>query len=328
MKTANGPGAPPTHSPSSGSAESFRPADALASSNGWNVALPAVPVLGVTLRDATKTEAVALMDGWIRAHDRRAHAVFIVNAHTLNLASEDPEYLRVLNSADVVFGDGTGVRLAARLKRVRLRDNLVGTDLIPEFMKATRERAYRYFLLGGAPGTSERAVARVRSDYPGIRIAGCHHGYVSGSDSRAVVDLINASAADMLLVAMGNPLQERWIHDHQADLRVPVSVGVGGLFDHWAGNLKRAPTWVRTMGIEWTQILLQQPHKWRRYVLGNPKFVYRAFLSAARESPSHGVNGSGDGGGPQLGAADRSGPPRSLPASWTSIPAPKRPSDG
>jgi len=57
---------------------------------------------------------------------------------------------------------------------------------------------------------------------------------------------------------------------------VPVSVGVGGLFDHWAGNLKRAPGWVRRFGIEWVQLLLQQPHKWRRYVLGNPKFVVRA----------------------------------------------------
>jgi N-acetylglucosaminyldiphosphoundecaprenol N-acetyl-beta-D-mannosaminyltransferase len=267
------------------------------------------------------------MEGWIRARDRRAHAVFIVNAHTLNLASEDPEYLRILNSADVVFGDGTGVRLAARLKRVHLKDNLVGTDLIPELMNTTLDRAYRYFLLGGAPGTPERAVARLRSDYPGIRIAGHHHGFVSGPDSHAVVDLINASAADVLLVAMGNPLQERWIDDHRSELHVPVCVGVGGLFDHWAGNLKRAPVWVRTMGIEWTQILLQQPHKWRRYVLGNPKFVYRALMSVAQGSPSHGVTGNADGGGNGVACMHESEPPRHDAAKWTSAPTSERPSD-
>jgi len=87
----------------------------------------------------------------------------------------------------------------------------------------------------------------------------------------------------VLLVAMGNPRQESWIHQHRAALRVPISIGVGGLFDHWAGRLRRAPGWVRELGIEWMQILLQQPHKWRRYVLGNPKFLARAVRSAARE---------------------------------------------
>ena len=81
---------------------------------------------------------------------------------------------------------------------------------------------------------------------------------------------------------MGNPLQEQWIHDHRAALRVPVSIGVGGLFDHWGGNLRRAPLWVRRLGFEWLQILLQQPgRKWRRYLLGNPKFLARAFGTAS-----------------------------------------------
>jgi N-acetylglucosaminyldiphosphoundecaprenol N-acetyl-beta-D-mannosaminyltransferase len=84
---------------------------------------------------------------------------------------------------------------------------------------------------------------------------------------------------------MGNPMQEQWIHGHLPMLEVPVSIGVGGLFDHWGGTLRRAPLWVRCLGIEWVQLLIQQPHKWRRYVLGNPKFVCRA-LSDAHASRS------------------------------------------
>jgi len=239
-------------------------------------ALPAVDVLGVRVTDATKREAVALIEGWIRARDGRARTVFIVNAHTLNLACDDPSYRAVLNGGDVVFGDGAGVRVAAKLKGVRLKDNLVGTDLMPCFFQATLHRGYRYFLLGGSPGTSEQAAARLEQDFPGIRIAGHRHGYVAPGEARDVVATINRAAPDMLIVAMGNPLQERWIHDHLPALRVPVSVGVGGLFDHWAGNLRRAPLWIRRLGIEWVQILVQQPHKWRRYVLGNPKFILRA----------------------------------------------------
>jgi N-acetylglucosaminyldiphosphoundecaprenol N-acetyl-beta-D-mannosaminyltransferase len=78
-----------------------------------------------------------------------------------------------------------------------------------------------------------------------------------------------------LLVGMGNPLQERWIHDHEAALDVPVMMAVGGLFDHWAGNLRRAPAFVRRLGFEWLQLLLQQPHKFPRYALGNPMFLAR-----------------------------------------------------
>jgi N-acetylglucosaminyldiphosphoundecaprenol N-acetyl-beta-D-mannosaminyltransferase len=242
--------------------------------------LPTVEVLGVSVTNATKAEAAAMMDGWIRARDGRSRGVFIVNAHTLNLAWEDPTYRAILNDGDVVFGDGSGVRLAARMRGVRMRDNLVGTDLLPFFFREMAPRRYRYFLLGATTDTVARAAARVAADFPGIQIAGTSHGYVHGPEGRGVVRTINDARPDLLLVAMGNPVQERWIHDHRADLRVPVSVGVGGLFDHWGGNLSRAPLWVRRLGIEWVQILLQQPNKWRRYLLGNPRFVVRALRGA------------------------------------------------
>jgi N-acetylglucosaminyldiphosphoundecaprenol N-acetyl-beta-D-mannosaminyltransferase len=82
---------------------------------------------------------------------------------------------------------------------------------------------------------------------------------------------------------MGNPLQEQWIDRFGHRIHVPVSIGVGGLFDHWGNNLKRAPVWVRRNGLEWVQLLLQQPHKWRRYLVGNPKFLFRMVAHLPRE---------------------------------------------
>jgi N-acetylglucosaminyldiphosphoundecaprenol N-acetyl-beta-D-mannosaminyltransferase len=247
--------------------------------------LPIVPLLGVGVTNATKEDAVALMDAWIQARDGRTRAVFIVNAHTLNLAWDRPAYRAVLNSADAVFGDGAGVRLAARLERMRMRDNLVGTDLLPAFFRAQSARGYGYFLLGGSPGTPERGAQRLRQNFPGIRIAGCHHGFFGEQKAADVIRLINAAAPDMLLVAMGNPLQEEWIHRHRMALRVPVAIGVGGLFDHWSGALRRAPRWVRKLSLEWVQLLMQQPNKWPRYLLGNPKFVLCALSAARRIGP-------------------------------------------
>ena len=247
-------------------------------------ALPVVTLCDVPVTNATRLEAVALLERWMEAGDGRARAAYIVNAHTLNLAWNAPAYRALLARGDVVFADGTGMRLAARLKGVRLRDNLVGTDLVPALFTGASGRHARCFLLGGQPGTPERAARHLRARFPDLRIAGLHHGHFGSRDTPAVLRLIRAAAPDVLLVAMGNPLQERWIDRHRAELRVPVSLGVGGLFDHWAGTLRRAPRWVRRLGLEWCQILFQQPHKWRRYLLGNPTFVYRALRDARRDA--------------------------------------------
>jgi N-acetylglucosaminyldiphosphoundecaprenol N-acetyl-beta-D-mannosaminyltransferase len=238
-----------------------------------------VELFGVGLLDVSRADAVSMLSRWIRFPSEPTRTVFIANAHTLNLAWEDSTYRTVLNAADVVFGDGTGVRLAARLKGVRLRDNLVGTDLLPALFAASGTTGLTCFLFGGTADAAARAAGRVERDFPGVRVVGHHHGYVA-TNSAPVIAGINASGADVLLVAMGNPLQERWILNHARELRVRVAIGVGGLVDHWAGNLHRAPVWVRRWGIEWMQILVQQPHKWRRYLLGNSRFVVRAVRDA------------------------------------------------
>jgi len=216
-------------------------------------------VLGVQVTDMSKAQAMRLMEQVISKGSDRTRAIYIVNAHTLNLAAEDEHYQWVLNSAFRVFGDGTGVRWAARSQGVRLRDNLVGTDLLPEFFVATANRGYRYFLLGATDDTISRAANTAQGRFPGWELAGFHHGYVQDDiAAKSAIDEINASGADLLLVGMGNPLQEVWIHRHLQELRVPLAVGVGGLFDHWAGNIQRAPRWVRKLGYEWLQLLLQR----------------------------------------------------------------------
>lgn len=241
-----------------------------------------VSILGVQISDYSQAEAIALIETLI-AERRDTHSIFIANAHTLNVAADEPRYRAVLNSATKVFADGTGARWAARLRGVRLKDNLVGTDLIPGLFHATAGRGYRYFLLGADANAIERAAQACVKGYPGWDLAGFHHGYIEGDKTIEVIEQINAACADLLLVAMGNPRQEIWIHTHQMKLQVPVCIGVGGLFDHWAGNLQRAPLWVRQRGLEWLQILLQQPHKWRRYLIGNPLFLLRVVGAMDRD---------------------------------------------
>ena len=131
-------------------------------------------------------------------------------------------------------------------------------------------------MLGADSSSIERAARHAKREFSGWTLAGSHHGYVTDeADALRVIDQINASGADVLLVGMGNPIQERWLHEHRERLNVPVAMAVGGLFNYWAGDIRRAPAWLRKRGLEWLGILLQQPKKARRYLLGNPLFLMR-----------------------------------------------------
>ena len=243
-----------------------------------------VDVLGVLILDITLDKAVSRIEELIHQTEPRSRSVFFVNAHTLNVAMDDPSYLACLRTADIAFGDGSGVRYAARMRGHRLVDNVNGTDLVPALFDATAGRGYRYYLLGAKEDAIERAARHTQERFSGWTLAGYRHGYVAPHESDSVVAAINEAQPHLLLVGMGNPLQERWISEHQDRLRVPVCMAVGGLFDYWAGSIRRAPRWVRRLGIEWMALLLQQPHKARRYLAGNPKFMLRAVRWAARSA--------------------------------------------
>ena len=100
-----------------------------------------------------------------------------------------------------------------------------------------------------------------------------------------MIETINASGADILLAAFGAPRQELWLARHQARLRPRVLMGVGGLFDFYSGSIPRAPIWMREVGLEWTWRLMQEPGRmWRRYLVGNPLFLYRVYRQKLKET--------------------------------------------
>jgi N-acetylglucosaminyldiphosphoundecaprenol N-acetyl-beta-D-mannosaminyltransferase len=246
---------------------------------------PVVTLLGVPIANVTRGRALAIVEELIRSYDGRPRSVLFANAHTLNLAATRPDYLGVLNSADYVFGDGTGARWAARLKGVRLKENVNGTDLVPVLFEATAGRGYRYFLLGAEPETIEAAARAAEARFRGWSQAGFHHGYLDDPQTLAeVIERVNRARPHLLLVGMGNPRQEEWIARYRHRLGVPVCMGVGGLFDFWAGKFRRAPAWIRRAGHEWVWRLLEDPRdKARRYLLGNPLFLARAIRDALRQ---------------------------------------------
>jgi N-acetylglucosaminyldiphosphoundecaprenol N-acetyl-beta-D-mannosaminyltransferase len=240
-----------------------------------------ISILGVEIADVTMADAIGAIESLLNEEPQSPRSVFFVNAHTLNLAAADRAYRNTLNDGDLVFGDGTGVRWAARAQGIELQDNVNGTDLTPALLDATADRGFRYFLLGADRQSIERAAEHYRRRFPGWTLAGYHHGYVNDSaENQRAIDAVNAAEPHLLLVGMGNPIQERWIAANAPHLRVPVAMAVGGLLDYAAGNIRRAPTVLRRCGMEWLGLLSQQPKKAGRYLIGNPLFLFRVLCDS------------------------------------------------
>jgi N-acetylglucosaminyldiphosphoundecaprenol N-acetyl-beta-D-mannosaminyltransferase len=236
-------------------------------------------VLGVPILDMQFETAVEFVSSLLEEEPPTARTLYFVNAHTLNLAYENAAYRAVLDRADYVLGDGTGVRWAARWQGLRLQDNLNGTDLVPAVLDDNAGRRFRFYMLGTTAEIMERAACEARRAFPGWDLAGYHHGFLNETNESAVIAEINRARPHLLLVAMGNPLQEIWIDRNRHRLRARLCMGVGALADRWAGDLIRAPLWMRRLGCEWLDIMRRQPHKWQRYLLGNPKFLFRVWQS-------------------------------------------------
>ena len=191
------------------------------------------------------------------------HLVATVNPEFIMRARRDPEFARVLESADLCLADGTGVVWAARRQGCSLSSPVTGTDLIPPLAALCAKQGFRLFLLGAEPGVAADLAARLRTAHPELAVA-AHAGSPDASADEETVSLIRAHRTQVLLVAFGAPKQELWIDRLKDRIGAPVGIGVGGAFDYLTGRVPRAPVWMRRAGLEWLYRLLHQPWRVRR----------------------------------------------------------------
>lgn len=242
--------------------------------------IPRTAILGVPV--ALLDEAAALREVARLVDEAPPVHVAYVNAHTLNLAARDPAYRAVLRRASLVLNDGAGVGIAARLRGRPFPANLNGSDFNPRVLALAAERGWPVFFLGARPGVAAEAGRRLRARLPGLRLAGARDGYFGEAETDRVLHGIRESGATVLMVALGNPRQERWLDRHLGDSGVRLGLGVGGFFDFAAARVPRAPAWMRRLGVEWVFRFAQEPRRmWRRYLLGNPLFVARVLRAEA-----------------------------------------------
>lgn len=230
-------------------------------------------ILGVRIAKSSKRELLSRLAADLK--QRRQNAIFTPNSQMLLAASKDRELRKLLNSSKLNIPDGVGVRLAARLRGVRL-ESMSGIDIAEELLSVAASKGYRVFFLGAKRGVAEKAADNMHVRYPTLQICGMHHGYFdkSGAENAAVLKKIRTAAPDILFVCFGFPAQEKWIAKNLASLpSVKLAMGLGGSLDVWSGNIRRAPLLVQKAGLEWLWRTVLEPKRARIFV-DIPHFLF------------------------------------------------------
>jgi N-acetylglucosaminyldiphosphoundecaprenol N-acetyl-beta-D-mannosaminyltransferase len=210
--------------------------------------------------------------------------IVTVNLDFLNIARRNAKFRSVVNSAELVVADGMPLIWASRVKGQPLPARITGHELIHECARLGAETGESFFLLGAAPGVAEIAGMRLQERYPGLKIARAYSPTFEQQDENdRIIDMVQRTRPGFLLVALGAPLQDLWIHTHRHQLSVPVCIGVGCVLDVLAGCVRRAPSWIQRSGLEWSFRLAQEPQRlWRRYVVDDLPMFGRLMLDTVR----------------------------------------------
>ncbi|TSC58654.1 MAG: N-acetylglucosaminyldiphosphoundecaprenol [Candidatus Peregrinibacteria bacterium Greene0416_62] len=228
-----------------------------------------VHILGIPIDPVTMEEAVRrvqeMLQRSVQCHVMTPNSEMLVEAH------RNPAFKEVLQKSMLNLPDSAGLLWAARRQGQRLPERVSGVDFV-ERLCATLSADVPVFLLGGRNGVAEKAAQKLRMDPTSLklrgagngelRIIGMYEGSPQEEDAQEIIHRVNISAAKLLLVAYGAPVQDLWIAKHLSGMpNIRVAIGVGGTFDFLAGNIRRAPKWMRSLGLEWLWRLMLQPQR-------------------------------------------------------------------
>ncbi len=239
-----------------------------------------VHILGSKLDLFTREEVFALL----RQHviERKQTHVITLNPEICLYALRDEGYQKFLNRSDLTVADGVGLRFAAFILGIKQPKRVTGRTVIDMLCRIAVEEGKSIYLLGAGEGVAKQTATALQSRYASLRIAGAEAGPAPDAfvmKDEALLKRIQASGADIVLVAFGAPKQEQWIAANRGDLsNVSIFVGVGGLFDYEAGAVPRPPLFVQKAGLEWLYRLLTQPRRFTRIWRATVVFLTMAFL--------------------------------------------------
>jgi N-acetylglucosaminyldiphosphoundecaprenol N-acetyl-beta-D-mannosaminyltransferase len=221
-----------------------------------------VAILGVAVDNLTMDEVLTAVEAKIQ--EGGFHQIATANVDFLIQSIHDEELYETLARCDLVLADGMPLVWASRLLGTGLKERVAGADLVPQLARLSAENGYRIFLLGADEKSSSGTAAWMERNFPGVCISGRYcpeHRPLEEMDHEEILSRIEVAKPDILLVAFGNPKQEKWLTMHRHRLEVPVCIGVGGSFDFLSGGISRAPLWMQKSGMEWIYRTSQEPSR-------------------------------------------------------------------
>lgn len=243
-----------------------------------------VNILDVNIDVLNMSQAIERISDFLK--EDCVKTVFTPNSEIIMVAQKDNELKNILNNSDMLIADGIGVVWASRMVGKSIPERVTGFDTMTNLFKEGSDGSISFYLLGGKPGTVEKAHKELLKQYPNINVAGMHHGYFNADEEKEIIKEINDLCPDILLVALGAPKQEKWIYNNKANLCVKVCMGVGGCFDVIAGNVKRAPVVFQRLGLEWFYRLIKEPSRYKR-MLKLPQFAITVMLNKFKRSETN-----------------------------------------
>ncbi len=242
--------------------------------------IPTVPFFGQRLANCATADFIEWMIAETRER-KSPRAVAYLNAATTNLCLDSPDFTDLLKRFDCLYADGMGVVWGTKRMGHPIPERISAADFIEPFLRRCATEKLKIGLIGGASGEADRFAAHFEKNIAGLNFVFKHHGFFTIGDEPALLAGLEKSDPDLVLLAMGSPRQERHAMDWSARGKPRIWWCVGGLFVYYAGVRSRAPVWLRKMGLEWLFRLALEPRRlWRRYLLGNPKFVWRVMAQA------------------------------------------------
>lgn len=240
--------------------------------------IPTANIMGV--------EIAAIDMGWLldftaaNIHELSGDYICVSNVHTTVMSYEDEAYRSIQNGGILAIPDGGPLSTLGRKRGFKM-SRTTGPSYLTEILNQSKEKGYRHYFYGSTEETLTKLQKRIASDYPGVQIVGMYSPpfrALTKEEDDEVVTRINASDPDFIWVGLGAPKQEEWMAHHQGKVK-GLMVGVGAAFDYLAGNIKRAPSWMQRLNLEWLYRLLQDPKRlFGRYVVTNSKFIWHAVM--------------------------------------------------
>ena len=226
-----------------------------------------VRILGIDVDNIDVDEAGIITKELIENSNKSCKVIVAPNTEFIMMAQKDEEFYNILRGADLATPDSVGVMIGGKLQKKPFKQRIPGQMYFRKVLEVGEKEGWTFYLLGGKGDVPALAAENVKKIYPNLKIVGYHEGFFENDSEEDVIKEINELKPNVLFVAMGAPIQEKWIANHKHELKVDVAAGQGGTFDYEAGRIQRAPVVFQKLGIEWLWRLILQPSRFFRMIV-------------------------------------------------------------